>query len=287
MILTTGVDFMSPNELRPNQKNRYLALWEFAHGVFDVKSTPSNLQIARTNICNFKCVYCIEHRAGNKIPQTKHTEDSWQKLLRLIPRCDMLAFHGISEFMIDPGFFDIVRRCAEAGASLSLNTNGSVCTQKHLDVLANYPGYLLINFSIDAATPETYLRIRGGDFLRIIHNVKTYVDRFEARREKTTITLSFVISKSSVKDMVPFVFLAKALNVDSINYYRLNEYKELNWRVEAKAGGIFDYREECVPKFGVEYNRELERTRQAAEIFGVHIQLPALLTESELKEMRR
>lgn len=273
------------SEIKLNQKNKYLTLWEFTHGIADVKSTPPNLQIARSNICNFKCVYCIEHRAGNQIPQTINKRDTWQKLLGLIPRCDMLAFHGISEFMIDPEFFDIVRRCAEAGAQLSLNTNGSVCTAKHLDVLANYPGYLLINFSIDAATPETYLRIRGRDFLKIVHNIKTYVDRFETRRKKTRIALSFVISKSTVKDMVPLVFLAKALKVDNINYYRLNEYEGLDWQVETKDGGIFDYREECVTRFGVEYNRELERTRQAAEAFGVHIQLPAPLTESELQEV--
>lgn len=278
---------MLPGNIKLNQKNKYLALWEFNQGIAKVKSTPPNLQIARSNICNFKCVYCFDHHAGNRIPQTINKRDTWQKLLELIPRGDMLAFHGVSEFMVDPEFFDIVRRCAESGASLSLNTNGSVCTQKHLDVLVNYPGYLLINFSIDAATPETYLRIRGGDFLRIVHNIKTYVDRFEARREKTKIALSFVISKSSVKDMVPLVFLAKALKVDSINYYRLNEYEGLDWRVETKAGGIFDYREECVTKFYVEYNRELERTRQAAEVFGVHIQLPASLTESEIREAAR
>ncbi len=273
------------NKLRLNQKNKYLALWEFSHGITDIKSIPPSLQIARSNICNFNCVYCIDHHVGSQILQTKIKGDTWQKLLELIPKCTTLGFHGIGEFMIDPEFFDIVRRCAESGASLSLNTNGSVCTAKHLDVLANYPGYLLINFSIDAATPETYSRIRGRDFLKIMHNIKTYVDRFETRRKKTRIAHSFVISKSTVKDMVPLVFLAKALKVDNINYYRLNEYEGLDWQVETKEGGIFDYREECVTRFGVEYNRELERTRQAAEAFGVHIQLPAPLTESELQEV--
>jgi MoaA/NifB/PqqE/SkfB family radical SAM enzyme len=278
---------MLPSEIKLNQKNKYLALWEFAHGIADVKSTPPNLQIARSNICNFKCVYCAEHRIGNRMPRTRFEEDIWQKLLGLIPRCDMLAFHGIGEFMIDPEFFDIVRRCAESGATLSLNTNGSVCTTKHIDVLANYPGYLLINFSIDAATPETYLRIRGRDFLKIVRNIKAYVDRFEARSDKTWIALSFVITRSSVKDMVPLVFLAKALKVNSINYYRLNEYEGLDWQIETKAGGIFDYHEECTRKFGIEYNRELEITRQVAKTFGVQIQLPAPLTEAEFQEVGR
>jgi MoaA/NifB/PqqE/SkfB family radical SAM enzyme len=278
---------MSISELRLNQKNKYRALWEFAHGIADVKSTPPNLQITRSNICNFQCVYCIDHRVGNQIPRTKNEGETWQKLLELIPRSEVLAFHGISEFMIDLEFFDIIRRCAEAGASLSINTNGSVCSPKYLDALADYPGYLSINFSIDAATPETFLRIRGWDFWRIVRNIKTYVDRLEARRDRTWISLSFVITKSSVKDMMPLVFLAKALKADEVKYYRLHEYEGLDWRVETKAGGIFDYREECTRKFGQEYNREIERTRQAAETLGMPIEIPAPLSEAELGEAAR
>jgi MoaA/NifB/PqqE/SkfB family radical SAM enzyme len=273
--------------LRLNQKNKYRALWEFANGMVAVKTTPPSLQIARSNICNFKCVYCIDHRVGNQIPRTKNEGETWQRLARLIPRSEELGFHGISEFMIDPEFFDIIRQCAEAGATLSLNTNGSVCTPKHLDALADYPGYISITFSLDAATPETFLRIRGQDFWRIVRNIKRYMEVFEARRDMTWTCLSFVINKSSVKEMMPFVFLAKSLKVDAIKYYRLHEYDGLDWQVEAKAGGIFDYRNERVIKIGEEYNRELERTRQAAEALGISYELPAPLTQYELQEVCR
>jgi len=273
---------MIVSEFKLNQKNKYRALWEFAHGIADVKSTPPNLQIARSNLCNFHCVYCVDHRLGNQIPRTKIEGETWQKLLELIPRSEVLAFHGVSEFMIDPEFFDIIRQCAEAGAALSINTNGSVCTPKHLDVLADYPHDLSINFSLDAATPETYLRIRGWDFWRIVRNIQTYTERFEARHGTTWVSLSFVITKSNVQDMMPLIFLAKALKVDSVKYYRLHEYEGLSWRVETKAGGFFDYRAECTRQFGEEYNREIERTRQAAKILGVDIELPAPLTEVEL-----
>jgi MoaA/NifB/PqqE/SkfB family radical SAM enzyme len=278
---------MSLSELKLNQKNQYQALWEFAHGIADVQSTPPEFQMARSNLCNFKCVYCIDHRVGNQILRTSLEGDTWLVLLKLIPRSKLLAFHGVSEFMIDPEFFDIVQRCAEAGASLSINTNGSVCTRKHLDVLAAYPEQLVIDFSLDAATPDTYLRIRGQDFWRIVRNIRTYVDRFETRRDRTHISLSFVVTKSNVKEMVPVVFLAKALKVDQVIYYRLHEYEGLDWQVETKAGGIFDYREECTTKFGEKYNQEIERTRQAAEVLGIPIEIPAPLSVAKLGEATR
>jgi MoaA/NifB/PqqE/SkfB family radical SAM enzyme len=264
----------SRDELRAFDENKYLALWEFVHGVDEVRSTPVTLQIARTNSCNFKCVYCSDHRVGNQIPRTNISDTIWQDLVGVVERAEVLAFHGISELMIDKDFFKIVAECAAAGGMLSLNTNGSVCTEKHLAVLESYPGTININFSLDAATPEMFNRIRGWEFLRVLDNIRAYVERFQSRRDRTLITLSFVITKSSVSEMVPFVYLAKALDVDSIHYWRLHEYDGLDWQVETKEGDIFDYRKETTDNFVEEYNRQIEATGRVAEIVGIDAELP-------------
>jgi MoaA/NifB/PqqE/SkfB family radical SAM enzyme len=268
---------MTTQNLRANQKNKYRALWEFSRGITCVDSIPVQLQIAPSNTCNFKCVYCCDHRVGNNVPRTKLDTQAWTNMLTLIPRAETLAFHGISEFMMDPKFFDIVRLCAESGATLFINTNGSVCTPKYLDVLAAYPGMLQMNFSVDAATPETFMRIRGWHFWRVLRNIKAYADRFgiERNRDRTSLALSFVIMKSNVKEMVPFAFLAKALGVYSVCYHRLHEYDALDWRIEAKIGGSFDYRKECVNNSVDEYNHEIEQTRKVAELFALNVTLPA------------
>lgn len=255
-------------------ENKYLALWEFVHGVDEVRSTPVTLQIARTNSCNFKCVYCSDHRAGNQIPRTSISDVVWQQLVGVVDRAEVLAFHGISEFMIDKDFFAIVAGCAAAGGMLSLNTNGSVCTEKHLAVLESYPGTINMNFSLDAATPEMFYRIRGWDFLRVLDNVRAYVRCFQSRRDRTLITLSFVITRSNVSEMVPFVYLAKALDVDGIHYWRLHEYDGLDWSVETKDGNAFDYRKETAGNFVEEYNRQIENARRVAEIVGIDAELP-------------
>jgi MoaA/NifB/PqqE/SkfB family radical SAM enzyme len=264
----------SRDELRSFQENKYLALWEFVRGVDEVRSTPVTLQIARTNSCNFKCVYCSDHRVGNQIPRNSIADSVWTDLSDVLARAEVLAFHGVSEFMIDKDFFSIVAACAAAGGMLSLNTNGSVCTQRHLDVLENYPGTINMNFSVDAATPETFTRIRGWDFLRVLDNVRAYVRCFRSRRDRTLVTLSFVITRANVREMVPFVYLAKALDVDGIHYWRLHEYHGLDWNVEAKDGYRFDYRKETTDNFVEEYNRQIEYARRAAEIVGIDAELP-------------
>jgi MoaA/NifB/PqqE/SkfB family radical SAM enzyme len=266
---------MRLEHLRANQINKYRAMWEVATGAISVQTIPAQLQIATSNTCNLKCVYCRDHRVGNEVPRSKLEGDTWNNMLRLIPKAEWLAFHGISEFMMDPKFFELVRLCADAGATLFINTNGTICTPKYLEALANYPASISMNFSVDAATPETFASIRGWHFWRVIRNIKTYVDRFEARGDAPWLALSFVITKSNVHEMVPFVFLAKALKIKNVVFYRLHEYDELNWRIATKSGGTFDYREECTGAFVDQYNREIENTRKAAEMLNVDVQLPA------------
>jgi molybdenum cofactor biosynthesis enzyme MoaA len=273
-------------QILPNQANKYRAMWEFTRGIYSVDSTPSDLQIGRSNTCNFKCVYCVDHRTGNSVPRTKLSPEAWEDLSALIPQTEMLAFHGISEFFMDPDFFDIVQTCAKTKAALRLNTNGSVCTPRHLQTLTDYPGRIVIDFSLDAATPDTFARIRGWDFWRVLRNIRTYMQHFARRQNGTWVAISFVITKSSVGDMVPMVYLAKTLGVDVLVYYRLHEYEGLDWTVEAKHGGAFNYLEETVGNFPEAFNREIQRARQAADLVGQRIEIPAPLSEDELKEKR-
>jgi molybdenum cofactor biosynthesis enzyme MoaA len=272
--------------MRPNQINRYLALWEFAHGAVQVESVPPGLQFARSNICNFKCVYCIDHREGNLIARTRLEGETWDRLAALIPKADNMGFHGISEFFVDPEFFNLVERAAQNGVTLSLNTNGSVCTPRHLEVLANHPAGLWMTFSLDAATPETFKKIRGQDFWRIVDNVRKYVTAFKERRNRSSIWLSFVVNRTNYTEMLPFVYLGKALDVDGLTFFRLHEYKVLDWEVEMKGGGVFNYREQTAGHFRTEFNREIERVRKAVEFFGMEVDLPAPLPEPDLEETK-
>lgn len=272
----------TPNSvLRPNQVNKYRAHWEFANAQSAVQTTPPWIQVARSNLCNFTCVYCSDHRLGNTIPRTRNEGEAWDRLLTLIPRSETMAFHGVSEFMMDPEFSDIVTRCARAKVALIINTNGSVCTPKHRELLAAYPESLTMIFSVDAATPETFRHIRGWDFQRVIENIRAYVACLRPRSCHTFIMLSFVITKSNVHEMVQFVALGKSLGVDFIRFSRLHEYTGLDWRIETAAGRIFDYREECTPHFVDEHNRNVVAAQAAAEVEGVAVELPPLMAVAD------
>jgi len=265
--------------LPQNVRNRYLALHEFARGEVVPHSLPTILQLAMNNVCNFKCVYCSDHRVGNTIPRSRLDGATWESLLHLLPNMSELAFHGISEFFVDKSFFDVVERCAKAGAALSLNTNGSVATDKHVAVLASYPGRIDVNFSLDAASAPVFTRIRGFDFERVIRNIKAYVAAFAPRRATTMLSTSFVICRSNVEEMVPFVRLSKELGVDEVKFYRLHEYGSLAWNITAPDGTPFDYRDECTDHFKEVHDRNVKAAIAEAERLGIRVSIPALYDE--------
>jgi MoaA/NifB/PqqE/SkfB family radical SAM enzyme len=261
--------------LRENQLNRYRAMREFAVGAAELRTTPPSLQIARTNDCNFTCAYCSDHRDGTQVPRTELAGDTWQGLLDLIPRSTSMAFHGISEFLVDKHFFDIVGRCAAAGVELSINTNGSVCTPKYVDTFVAYPGPLHFNVSIDAASEATYRRIRGWDWDRLLRNIATYVAAFARRQAPTKTTLSYVIFASNLHETAAVVELAARLGIGGVKFYRLHEYSGLDWVVPTEHGGDFDYRAEQTSRVPAMYDAAIDAAEKAARATGITIELPA------------
>lgn len=266
--------------MQGNVLNRYRALWDLARGVPIPEAAPTILQIGLSNRCNFHCVYCPDHFRGSSVPRQQLDDTTLDDLLRFVPMLQSAAFHGVSEFFVERRFFEIVERCAEAGVELSLNTNGSVLTPKHLAALGDYPAALMVNFSLDAASAEVFRRIRGFDFDRVFRNICQYLERFRTRRAGTWTSLSFVIMKSNVGEMTTFVRLGRALGVNSLVFYRMHEYDGFDWRTTTVDGEPFDYLQECTNEFAAEYNQQVSAATELAEKLGIHVQMPALLEQA-------
>jgi MoaA/NifB/PqqE/SkfB family radical SAM enzyme len=128
------------------------------------------------------------------------------------------------------------------------------------DRLAPYFEILTITFSVDAATPETYAKIRGPHFLKVIENIAYYSEKRrklfpEGTASKTgMVMLPMKVNRHEVRG---FVRLAAWLGLDVVELRRLNDYSG-EWKVD-KGGFLFDYREQMLSQ------EELEEVREEAE----------------------
>lgn len=262
-------------QLPENRVNRLQGHWEFATHQTQLDATPSWLQIGRSNHCNLHCIYCGDHRPGNSVPRSKLDGAVWESLLAQAERSTMASFHGISEFFLDPEFFSTLARCAAGRVGLFLNTNATVCTPRHLTAIQEYPARLELNISIDAATPETYRRVRGWDFDRLMENVRKFVSAMQARRHSGFTSLSFVIQRSTVHEMTQFVEMAHRLGADEATFLPLIEWENLGWDIVAFDGGRFDYRQEGPSHFAQVFNEHLQAAHDLGDRLNLNVNLPS------------
>ncbi len=263
-------------ELPANIRNRYRSIWDFASGETRPESLPSTLQIALDNRCNFHCSYCPDHRANSTIPRTELAGAVREKTLALIPYVETLAFHGVSEFLIDRNFFDILEVCAASRARLSINTNGSVWSERHAEAFRSYPAMLDFNISVDAATAASYTRIRGWSYERLLVNIRRFAEVLRQRTAPTWSSLSFVIMRTNVGEMADFVRLAGEHGFRAVKFYRLHEYGSFSWQIESADGKPFDYRDECADRFPEEHDANVLAASAVAAELGLAIEVPAL-----------
>lgn len=99
---------------------------------------------------------------------------------------------------------------------VSTYTNGSLFTEERqrrfIDLCPNAAVY----FSIDAATPETYQRIRRLDFFdRVVENIRNFV-----REKKPThrVDIANNLNLFNLDEAVQMVELAKELNVGCVQF---------------------------------------------------------------------
>jgi len=95
---------------------------------------------------------------------------------------------------------------------IMINTNGMLLSEELAGSMVEI-GFHGLSISLDAATNETYRRIRkGGDFERVLNNIRK-VNRI---REKTgsqypEVTLLFVLMQQNIHELPAFVDLARDL----------------------------------------------------------------------------
>lgn len=108
---------------------------------------------------------------------------------------------------------------------IKIMTNGLLLTPQNwarLDGIKDSIRYLIV--SIDAATAETYIKIRrGGDFRRLMENLN-FVSQLRKDGKLDRVEFHFVVQQGNYKEMIQFIELGKSFGVDMVSFARLCNY---------------------------------------------------------------
>jgi MoaA/NifB/PqqE/SkfB family radical SAM enzyme len=202
----------------------------------DSRGYPTHLEFdLHGSHCNFGgtellenkiCIMCPRSRADFKDhlrDMPDRTAELINKIKHLVNRLEIINIIGIAEPFWKDKIFDVLEKMniKENKKNLEIWTtsNASVFNEERQNKLLDLSNRTDIHFSLDAATRETFLKIRKNDFFDVCcKNIKSWTKKIKEtnniNEKKHYVRLHNNINMINVNEVEKMVFLAKDLEVD-------------------------------------------------------------------------
>ena len=226
-----------------------------------VSTFPSTLYLEATNRCDSECQTCL--RTFNTLEPPKDlTLAEVQRIVEQCPGLERVVLHGIGEPLLNKQIFEIVAYLKARGTAVLFNSDAISLTQKRAAQLID-SGLDEYRVSMDAATRETYAKIRGVDqFPRVIRNVSYLVSLQQQQGcSKPRVSMWFTTLKANLDELPAFIRLAAQLGVPEVNAQRLVFYgqglavqeQSLHRRLEERQQGLLAEAETLAQQYGITF----------------------------------
>jgi radical SAM protein with 4Fe4S-binding SPASM domain len=180
---------------------------------------PYNLVIENTTYCNLRCQHCWR---TNVVKQPRHMPfDLFKRIIDEV-RPKKVNIIGNGEPFMHPQIFDFLKYAKQKGCIVYTNSNGLLIDKQAARLLVEL-GVDSVGISIDAATQETYAKIRGGQLEKVFSALEYLSEeKSKAGLGHPSIGVAFLIQRDNFSEMQDF---AKKIDgypgVDFISFQRL------------------------------------------------------------------
>ena len=185
---------------------------------------PISVIVDTSNICNLNCIMCHRSMSFYKEPEKKFLKPDILERIYSQVKPMLLSFGGlIGEPLMNRDISKLVRTASNNDSKSLMTTNGHLLDEATANELID-SGIHLIKVSVDAATQETYQKIRQNEnFNRVINNIKRFGDIEEKKRnQRNALRLEYVIQKENIDEIIPFIHMSKDIKVLNITFLPLN-----------------------------------------------------------------
>jgi MoaA/NifB/PqqE/SkfB family radical SAM enzyme len=211
-----------------------------------VTQIPKNIIFDFDHTCNFKCPSCrtelinynkhfIVRKNNNRIAEKIKTEI----IDRIGDQPVEIRWAGGEPFISDVylDLFDYIIKSGKNNIKHIIQTNGSYLKNKQELVERFVPHLKELRISFDAASAETYSKIRiNGQWNILLENARWIAGFIKEHNPRVELTADFVVQKENYKEIPEFTTLCNSLGIYKINYQRmwnwntwpLEEFKERN-----------------------------------------------------------
>ncbi len=261
----------SLSEERAKSYKEYRSIFNEAAEMRSANSYPVHLDIELTNLCNYKCAFCVQGFDEKPEFYQKKKFLDFNLVIKILDEAKKIGvrsiqLNGQDEPTLSKDLLKIIQYASKLDFDdIYFNTNGSkldpIFSKKLIE-----SGLTKIQISIDAFSETTYLNIRKSTkYNQVVQNVLDLVNiRQNLNYKLPAIRVSFVESKDNAHETqnfisfwetkVDFVAIQKLLNIHKlINFNNKNDSNKIcnmpNFRIMVKADGST---RPCCTQFGDE-----------------------------------
>lgn len=178
---------------------------------------PAGIAIETTVRCDLRCPMCP--RTGGGYPDADLPDHQLYPLLSDFARLggDYVYLNGLGEPFLDPRLFDILQHCQALDLQTLVSTHGGHLDASRRSRLLSV-GCDVLTVSIDAATEQTYRRVRvGGDFARVRAQVLALAAEKRAQNSPLHLSIQLVIMDANRHEVQAFTEYWRSVpGVDSV-----------------------------------------------------------------------
>jgi MoaA/NifB/PqqE/SkfB family radical SAM enzyme len=252
-------------------RNAVLALVEYSKGATLLRAKPVDLVVVPSTICNLRCVMCPH---GMRLVEGPH-HTPVELVARVEPflaTVSRILVSGLGEPISAPAFWWFIDHsgCRE-DLSFRTHTNGHLVTPEGAERILK-SGLTEISCSLDAATSDTYSKIRGADFASALAGTSTLLRLRERIPKKgIEISINMTLMRENLSEAVPFIALAKKLGCDAVIFSQLFAFGDRpEWQV-SRGDWRFRYSEQRLSRIPSEARDQLSRAREFAQEVGMPV----------------
>lgn len=181
---------------------------------------PSYVQLEPVGQCNLRCQMCpIQFRRDGPPhgPPAFMDYELFTRILDDLPTLSELHLQGLGEPMMHPRFFEMVETATARGISVTTNSNVTLLTRARAERCVT-SGLATLHVSLDAASAETYERIRvRAHFERVLRNLTHLRD---AKRDlgspAPNVRLVIVVMRQNLDELSALVRLAHEMGIHTM-----------------------------------------------------------------------
>lgn len=190
---------------------------------------PLTLYIELVNRCNYNCIMC--YKKHHQEPRAELDLKTLQKIINEAKKNNLPSINlGMgAEMFLHKDIKKVIKMVKEAGIQdIFLSTNAALLNDELIELIVKSK-ITRVKISLDAATLETYKKIRRGSDLK---KVEDNIDKIIACRKKYNsplplIRLSFIVMDSNFKEIPQFINKWKD-RVDYIDFQRCFDFSYID-----------------------------------------------------------